>query len=275
MNVSNHYYTMSGFVGCYDNQLHWPFQGTVTYELLNQLGDDNHHRIVSTFTTNNSKRVGSSRGYPKFFSHSSLGHNPATSTQCLLDDALYFRVSVIVSNHKPWLVCTDKVTIGSVRTTNGYKTLKNNEPIIFEVTDFNTLNGSPLQVISSSFYTSSCGYKMCINIDANGVGDGKGTHVSVFTELLEGRCDNQLQWPILGTATVELLNNHLKRIITFNSSHDMRVGISRGYHKFLSHSSLDHNPATNTQYLLDDTLYFRVSVKVDNHKPWLVCTQHS
>ena len=29
--------------GCYDDQLHWPFLGTITYELLNQLADDKHH----------------------------------------------------------------------------------------------------------------------------------------------------------------------------------------------------------------------------------------
>ena len=39
------------------------------------------------------------------------------------------------------------------------------------------------------------------------------------------------------------------------------------------HMYLSLNYILTTQYLLDDTLYFRVSVKVDNHKPWLVvCT---
>ena len=124
------------------------------------------------------------------------------------------------------------------------------------------------------------GYHLLITIDANGFADGKGTHVSVFTKVLEGRYDNQLHWPFLGTVTVELLNqlgddNHHKEDIAYDASKDMRVGSDKGIFKFLPHSSLGHNPATNTQYLLDDTLYFRVSVKVDNHKPWLVCTHHS
>ena len=266
--------------GRYDNQVHWPFLGTVTYELLNQLGDDNHHRVVIIHGVADNMRVGRSRGSPKFLPHSSLGHNPATNTQYLLDDTLYFRVSVKVDNHKPWLVCTDKVTIDSIRATNNYKTLKNNEPMTFKVTNFKALKVSQLQVYSSSFYTSSCGYKMCIRINANGRGNGKGTHLSVFTKLLEGRYDNQLHWPFLGTVTYELLNqlgddSHHKTDITHGAAGDLRVGISRGCSKFIPHSSLGHNPATNTQYLLDDTLYFRVSVKVDNHKPWLVCTQHS
>ena len=266
--------------GRYDNQLHWPFQGTVTHELLNQLGDDNHHRTDSTYDASHDMRVGSSRGNPKFLPHSSLGHIPATKTQYLLDDTLYFRVSVNVDNHKPWLVCTDKVTIDSIRATNNYKTLRNNGPMIFKVANFKALKASQLQVCSSSFYTSSCGYKICIRVDANGVGDGEGTHVSVFTELLVGRYDNQLHWPFQGTVTYELLNqlgddNHHKKDSTYNASHGMRVGGSKGYYEFLPHSSLGHNPATNTQYLLDDTLYLRVSVKLNNHKPWLVCTQHS
>ena len=133
---------------------------------------------------------------------------------------------------------------------------------------------------STPFYTHSGGYKLGIKVYVNGSGNCEGTHVSVFTTLLEGRYDNQLQWPFLGTVTHELLNqlgddNHHRMVSTFTASDNMRVGRNKGYSKFVPHSSLGHNPATNTQYLLDDTLYFRVSVKVDSHKPWLVCTNHS
>ena len=119
---------------------------------------------------------------------------------------------------------------------------------------------------------------MVIIVDANGFGNGKGTHLSVFTELLVYHYDYQLHWPFLGTITYELLNqlednNHHSVELPCDASHDMRVGSINGYPKFLPHSSLSLNPATNTQYLLNDTLYFRVSVKVDNHNLWLVCTQ--
>ena len=59
---------------------------------------------------------------------------------------------------------------------------------------------------SKLFYTSSGGYKMCIRVDVSGYAAGKGTHVSVFTEPLEGHYDEQLQWLFLGTVTYELLN---------------------------------------------------------------------
>ena len=154
------------------------------------------------------------------------------------------------------------------------------EVVIFQLTGYANKKEKNEIFYSKSFYTHPGGYEMSSIICANGHGAGKGTHVSVFTELLDGCYDNQLHWPFLGTVTVELLNqlgdyNHHRLVIEHDAGENMRVGTSKGYSKFLPHSALSHNPATNTQYLLDDTLYFRVSVKVDNHKPWLVCTQHS
>ena len=159
-----------------------------------------------------------------------------------------------------------------------HKQLLQKDAVTFQLTGYASKKERNERFFSTPFYTHPSGYKMCISIDCNGNGNGKGSHVSVFTKLLEGRCDGQLYWPFLGTVTYELLNqlgdyNHHSKVSAFIASSDMRVGMNRGYHQFLPHSSLGHNPATNTQYLLDDTLYFRVSVKVDHHKPWLVCTQ--
>ena len=118
------------------------------------------------------------------------------------------------------------------------------------------------------FHTSIGGDIIWIQIYANGVGDGEGMYVSVFTQLLKGHYDNQLLWLFMGTVTYELLNQledniHHSMEITHDASHDMTVrGNCYGYHIFVSHSSLGHNPATNMQYLLGDALYFRVSVKV-------------
>ena len=253
--------------GRYDNQLHWPFLGTVTVELLNQLGDDNHHRMATTFTARQNMRVSNSIGYTKFLPHSSLSSHSATNTQYLLDDTLYFRVSVKVDNHKPWLVCTDKATIDTISEIKNCKT----NDLKFKITKFKDSNAKQL-FERNLFYTHPSGYRMCILLYPNGYGDGKGIHVSVFFQILEGHYDKQLRWPFLGTVTAVLRNqlgdnNHHSMVFTCNAIDSMIVGSINGDHKFLPHSSLGHNPATNTRYLLDDTLYFRVSVKVDNHKP--------
>ena len=46
---------------------------------------------------------------------------------------------------------------------------------------------------SPPFYSHSEGYKMCLRVDANGNGDGKGTHVSVFVCLVRGEFDDVLR----------------------------------------------------------------------------------
>ena len=161
-----------------------------------------------------------------------------------------------------------------------HKTLSEGEAVVFQLQEYASKKEKDETFCSTPFYTHPGGYKMRIHVDANGRGHGKGTHVSVFTKLLEGHYDNKLYWPFLGTVTVELLNqlgdtDHRKKDIAYNVSDNMKVGSCRGRIKCFSHSTLGHDSATNTQYLLDDTLYFRVSVKLDNHKPWLVCTNHS
>ena len=40
------------------------------------------------------------------------------------------------------------------------------------------------------------GYKMCLAVYANGVGEGAGTHVSLSLLLLKGKYDDQLKWPM-------------------------------------------------------------------------------
>ncbi len=151
------------------------------------------------------------------------------------------------------------------------------EALIFEVSGYTSKKEAKTIFYSVPFYTHCGGYKMCVCVDAGGCDIGTGTHLSVFTKILKGRYDNQLSWPFIGTVTYELLNQlsdrgHFKRVYTFDINTSMHVGSSWGFPQFFPHSSLYHYPATNTQYLLGDTLYFRVSVKVDNHKPWLVCT---
>ena len=134
--------------------------------------------------------------------------------------------------------------------------------------------------VSPSFYTSPNGYHMAVRVDTNGTGSGKNTHVSVSFPILEGKYDTELYWPFVGDVEIILLNqlqdkNHYKQKVCFTvsadkharkTSHGSGVG---GITKFIRHSALD--PEKNTQYLKDDTLYFRVSVEVAQHKPWLQC----
>ena len=129
---------------------------------------------------------------------------------------------------------------------------------------------------SPPFYTHTHDYRMCIRVDANGYGGGKGTHLSVFAYLMQGPYD--LMWPFQGAITIQLLKqledgNHHTHTINFTGTTDPtiinrvtsgeRAGSGLGHYTFLPHTQLDINSKGNCQYLKDDQLKFRVS-KVTN-----------
>ena len=84
--------------GEYDRKLKWPFLGTVTFTLLNQLEDCNHHTHKMVFIKGYNAKVGSTWGEHEFISHSELGHDSIRNTQYLKEDILYFKVTVTVDS---------------------------------------------------------------------------------------------------------------------------------------------------------------------------------
>ena len=137
---------------------------------------------------------------------------------------------------------------------------------------------------SPGFHTSPGGYKMRLSVDPNGYGDAEGTHVSCYICLMSGKHDDTLEWPFQGEVTIELLNqledkNHKECTSHYNGStpEECKQRVPKGEDakgwgmpQFISHSELEYNPFTNCQYLKDDSLYFRVSVKATSKtKPWL------
>ena len=88
-----------------DNDLTWPFSGSITFTLLNQLEDKNHYSSTTTLSTDHNAVVGIDWGKPKFILHSKLYYDEAKRTQYLMDDKIYIRVSVEVADQKPWLEC--------------------------------------------------------------------------------------------------------------------------------------------------------------------------
>ncbi len=98
--------------GDHDDTLTWPFTGSVTIELLNQLEDKNHHKKTAIFLADSEsgQRVvdsenGTVNGIPTFISHDDLDYDASANSQYLKDDTLVFRVSAEAPDHKPWLEC--------------------------------------------------------------------------------------------------------------------------------------------------------------------------
>ena len=104
---------------------------------------------------------------------------------------------------------------------------------------------------------------------ANGRGDGEGTHVSVFANLMRGAFDDNLKWPFQGHVVLQLCNQledkrHCGHIISFSEAAEPKA-ISRvtggeiaesgyGTSTLLGHNDLNFN----CQYLKDDCLHFRI-----------------
>ena len=157
--------------------------------------------------------------------------------------------------------------------------------MVIRMPHFNWLKVSNKTWCSPGFYTHPCGYKMCLLVYANGQGDGKGTHVSVFLCLMKGENDDTLTWPIRYKCTITLLNqlkdeDHYLDTIDYTTDEaddsNSRVlsgkrGRGWGYTRFIPHDELDLQEDEECQYLKDDSLYFRVQVEVlPACKPWLM-----
>ena len=110
----------------------------------------------------------------------------------------------------------------------------------------------------------------------NGDGVGRGSHLTVYVQLMRGDHDNELEWPFEGDIRVELLNwradkNHHSLSIPFNRCNDpdgtyssrltdQETAPGLGRPRFISLTDL--LSTTNTEYLRDDYLKLRVSVAV-------------
>ena len=165
-----------------------------------------------------------------------------------------------------------------------YHTQQECRPFVTKMPNFNQVKMSRY---SPGFYTHPSGYKMCLRVDANGSGDGKGTHVSVFMHLMKGENDDTLTWPIRYKCTITLLNQlkdegHYCKTINCATDEADEVnsrmlsgerGEGWGYSKFIPRDQLDLQEDKQCQYLKDDSLYFRVQVEVlPACKPWLMVT---
>ena len=126
---------------------------------------------------------------------------------------------------------------------------------------------------SPPFQTQPDGYKLQLQVVADGSGHRKGTHVSVRVHLMKGENDAKLEWPFKGQIVVRLLNwredkHHIEKVINFSDDDPLQsrsrviegeeASIGLGYGRFVSHADLDHSPEENTEYLCDDMLCFQV-----------------
>lgn len=124
---------------------------------------------------------------------------------------------------------------------------------------------------SKPFYAhGSSGYHMVAKVQFG------RPNIAIQVMAVCGRFDGELSWPFLGIISVRLLNqindknHHLKRLVIF-PGHGITVGRASGTLKFISPEDLDLDLIEEKQFLLDDSLYFNVSVV--EMEAWLNCSQ--
>ena len=147
-------------------------------------------------------------------------------------------------------------------------------PIEFTLENYEQYTKTNADWQSPPFYSHLQGYKICLIVNPNGHSTARGTHVSVYTCLMQGEFDHQLQWPFRGEITIQLLNqlgdkNHATGTIRFTDrTPDMytcrvtdaeRAEKGWGQQKFIAHTDLSFNFVKNRQYLKDDCLCFRMT----------------
>ena len=141
--------------------------------------------------------------------------------------------------------------------------------VAFNMTDFTAKREKNSQYSCPSFYTGPEGYHISVKVGTNSEGEMDAEScLSLYACILKGEHDDQLSWPFVGQITVTLVNqiedkNHAHMVVKIEETDNVQVDSSWGISSFIKHARLDFDPHTNTQYLKDDTLHFRVCVEVD------------
>ena len=273
---------VSVFVGLlkgeHDDQLGWPLELDVAIDLLNWREDKEHHERTVTINseyyrvTKNGIKISPSSLI--FIHHSLLSYNSSTNTEYLQNNSLRLRVNKATIYSTPLVV-----------PVPSWQDPSNVSQSVFEctLTEFSKRKQSNNTFYSPPFYTHRQGYKMCLKINSNGIGSYRGITVSVYVQLLAGDSDDELQWPFVGDVVLELVNwredkGHLNKALPINVVCDLdkvtqgTAGNSFGFVQFISQSSLSYDPASNTEYLHNDSLLLRVKQVAVYSTPLLLKT---
>ena len=144
-------------------------------------------------------------------------------------------------------------------------------PVILEMSDFSTKKKDESCWSSNCFYTHNKGYKMCLYVYVNGTGDGKGTHMSTYMQLMRGPYDDDLSWPLRGKFEMKLLNQindieHYSQNVSYDheATDDVADRVTKGEEalgwgkaKYISNNDLYKTTAL-CQYLKNDQVFFQI-----------------
>ena len=152
-----------------DNNLKWPFRGSITFSVLNQRG--NHHHVTDTSSFNDgvpdvycarvvSGRAVRGQGNPTLIAHSDLPYNNENNTEYLSNNnSLHLRV--------------ERVSVYSSRVASKLPSwYPSSTPSVaeFTISEFSKHKTAADEWSSAPFYTHPQGYKFIVTVMANGWG---------------------------------------------------------------------------------------------------------
>ena len=145
-------------------------------------------------------------------------------------------------------------------------------PVYRTIEQFRMNKDNEAVLYTDPFYTAQGGYKMTLGVYPNGVGSGKGTHISAYICLTKGENDHNLPFPFSGIFTIKILNwkqdtGHVVMSVAFDETIPLknrqqvttgqRAAAGQGYGDFLSHTKLMEE-SSDHQYLYEDKLCFQI-----------------
>ena len=202
------------------------------------------------------------------YPHSSLVYDSDRNTEYLKDDSVRFKVSLdtdITVIDYPTALLTKRPS---------WQTVSSSQRSLLEFTlpEFSRRVELLYPYYNCpDFYTHENGYKLHFRVSI--LGDYIGHEcVSVCLKLVSGEYDDQLEWPLVGKFIIELLNwredrAHWKKKFSVRANYDVNKvprdseGEEIISNTFIEYSQLAFDPVWYTEYLYEDCLRFRVTMK--------------
>ena len=143
-------------------------------------------------------------------------------------------------------------------------------PVMLKMDDYNYYSRCREPWYSHTFYSAPLGYKFCLCVYAGGICSGQLTHISAYVHLMAGEFDENQEWPLELSVTIELQNqladtDHWGVDCDFrrSGSHQISQRVNRGRARkgagsatYIRLDKLSRN--ANCQYLRNNQLFFSV-----------------
>lgn len=153
-------------------------------------------------------------------------------------------------------------------------------PVVLRMQNFD-IHGSNKFWTSPPFYSHASGYKLCLRVNPNGYGEGKGTHVSIYVSIMRGENDDSLMWPLRAKFRVALLNQlddsgHFEKHFVMDSNESKKynsrvVDVERSPNPWGEPTFMSHEELVDGKYCVNKIAFFQVGVEIlPACKPWLM-----